>query len=229
MEEWFCVCDFLCSDFIILARLHCFWWIGVVDEPVLTALTTHYLCWTSLTTPDSRSFRPAGGPRGIHFLNWWIVLRKVTNGWGHSQNYWPKNILVLRSIIPRYGFSIMVNRGYAFQIQYEVSWWAFGHLLHWKGLVGKGLFYQSNLTNPLVSFGSFQNTSHKFTLRPIPRKSQGKMYKKPGNNIVFPNVGHYCTWTHCKQSPWENVQKNQVEKSTKVNNILEAHAISSYL
>jgi hypothetical protein len=33
---------------------------------------------------------------------------------------------------------------------------------------------------------------HKFTLGPIPRKSPGKMYKKPGHNIVFPNVPHYC-------------------------------------
>jgi len=89
-------------------------------------------------------------------------------------------------------------------------------LITLEGLVGKGLFYQYNLTNPLASFGSFQNTSHKFALGPIPRKSDGKMYKKLSNNIVFPNVSHYCTWTHFKQSPWENVQKNEVEKSTKV-------------
>jgi len=35
------VCDFLCLDFIILARLHCFWWIGVADQPMTTALTEY--------------------------------------------------------------------------------------------------------------------------------------------------------------------------------------------
>jgi hypothetical protein len=88
---------------------------------VTTALTTHYLCWTSLTSPDSRSFRPSGGPLGIRFLNWWIVLGKAANGWGHSQNYSPKKILVLRSIIPRYGFSMMVNCGYTMPSKYSMK------------------------------------------------------------------------------------------------------------
>jgi len=112
----------------------------------------HNICWTSSTSPDSRSFRPSGGPWGIHFLNWWIVLGKASNGWGHSQNYWPKKILVLRSIIPRYGFSMMVivdiqclpNTVWSFL----VSIWA---LITLEGLVGKGLFYHSNLKNPHVS------------------------------------------------------------------------------
>jgi hypothetical protein len=79
---------------------------------------------------------------------------------------------------------------------------------------------------PLVLFKTHPTNSHS---DPFQENPKGKCTKNQVNNIVFPNVGHSCTLTHCNQSPWENVQKNQVEKSTKVNNILEAHAISSYL
>jgi hypothetical protein len=58
--------------------------------------------------------------------------------------------------------------------------------------------------------------SHKFTLGPIPRKSPGKMYKKPGHNIVFPNVSHYCTWTHFKQKPMGKCPKKPGGKITEV-------------
>ncbi len=93
----------------------------MADQPVTTALTTHYLCRATSTSPDSRSFRPSGGPWGIHFLNWWIVFCKATNGWGHSQNYWPKKILVLKSIIPRYGFSTMISCGYTMPSKYSMK------------------------------------------------------------------------------------------------------------
>lgn len=181
MEEWFCVFDFICSDFIILARLHCFWWIGVADQPVTTALTTHYLCWTSLTSPDSRSFRPSGGSRGIHFLNWWIVLGKAPNPRGHSQNYWLKKILVLRSILPRYGFSMMVSCGYTMPSKYGMKFLGVHLGTYCIGRVGwQGVVVSIQPHKPTCFLWFFSK-----------------------------HIPKICTRTHSKKIPLENVQKTR--------------------
>jgi len=141
----------------------------------------HYICWTSLTSPDSRSFRPSGGPWGIHFLNWWIVLGKAANGWGHSQNYWSKKILVLRSVIPRYGFSMMVNCGYTMPSKYSMKFLGVHLGTYYIGRVGwQGVVLSIQPHKPTCILWFFSK-----------------------------HIPQIHTRTHSKKIPWENVQKTR--------------------
>jgi hypothetical protein len=75
----------------------------------------------------------------------------------------------------------------ALQTAYEVSCWAFGCLITLAGLGRKGLFYQSNLANPLISGKQnlllFQNCPTSLHMNPF----QGNPMKKYTKNWVIAN------------------------------------------
>jgi hypothetical protein len=188
----------------------------------------HYLCWSS-STCDYRSYRV------FTFLidgfcsvkpQWDGDIFKISSLKDFS----------LRSIILLAFWWLKSVDIQCLQILYKVSWGAFGHLIT-LGILGaspwptpqilkgstfghlsytkQGSLERDCFINPTLqptcfqeeNFGSFQNVSDNRTHWPIPRNSHGKMYKKPGNNIIIPNMSQNCTRTHLKQIQWENVQK----------------------
>jgi len=101
----------------------------------------------------------------------------------------------------------------ALQIAYEVSCWVFGCLITLAGLGCKGLFYQSNLTNPLISGKQnlllFQNYPTSLHMNPFQGSPMRNFLK------IWVIINNTINSKHVPQLHMDPFQTNHMGKSPK--------------